>query len=100
MRIKTNRLYVVAARFTLLLFVFLELYSSSHGLTCEEPQKWTVDSLRKYLMDRGGGGVPLSGGSRKADLIRKCVLTDEPQLPILPSAVENRLKLLRGEAKS
>ena len=67
MRIKTNRLYVVAARFTLLLLVFLELYSSSHGLTCEEPQKWTVDSLRKYLMDRGG--VPLSGGSRKADLI-------------------------------
>ena len=54
-------------------------------LTCEELQKWTVDSLQKYLMDRG---VLLSGGSRKADLIRKCVLTDEPQLPILPSAVE------------
>ena len=53
-------------------------------LTSEELQKWNIDSLKKYLMD---GGVPLSGGSRKADLIRKCILTDELQLPILPSVI-------------
>ena len=29
-------------------------------LTSEELQKWNIDSLKKYLMDKG---VPLSGGS-------------------------------------
>ena len=54
-------------------------------LTSEELQKWNIDSFKEYLMDRG---VPLSGGSRKADLIRKCIfLTDELQLPILPSVI-------------
>ena len=53
-------------------------------LTSEELQKWNIDSLKKCLMDRG---VPLSGGSRKADLIRKCILADELQLPILPFVI-------------
>ena len=54
------------------------------GLTFEELQNWIIDSLNTYLMD---GGVPLSGGRRKTDLIRKCILTNELQLPILASVI-------------
>ena len=42
-------------------------------LTSEELQKWNIDSLKKYLMDIYNRGVPLSGGSRETDLIRKCI---------------------------
>ena len=54
------------------------------GLTCEELHKWNIDSLQKYLMDRG---VPLSEGSRNSVLISKYILTDDLQIPILPTVI-------------
>ena len=50
--------------------------------TEEELLVWTVDKLNNYLTTRG---VTVSGGGRKADLIRKVLAADLLQLPILPS---------------
>ena len=58
------------------------------ALTAENLEKWTVESLKMFLLNRG---VPLTGVIRKADLVTKCMLTDQLQLPVLsivPEKVE------------
>ena len=44
--------------------------------TEEELLVWTVDQLKNYLTTRG---VTVSGGGRKADLIRKVLAADGGQ---------------------
>ena len=55
------------------------------ALTAENLEKWTVESLKIFLLNRG---VPLTGGIRKADLVTKCILTDQLQLPVLSTVPE------------
>ena len=52
------------------------------ALTAEELSKWNVGELRKYLNDRG---VPLSGSSRKPDMIENAIFADKLSLPVQPS---------------
>ena len=55
------------------------------ALTVEKLEKCTVESLKIFLSNRG---VPLTGGIRKADLVTKCMLIDQLQLPVLSTAPE------------
>ena len=44
-----------------------------------------MESLKIFFLNRG---VPLAGGIRKADLVTKCILTDQLQLPVLSTVPE------------
>ena len=55
------------------------------ALTAENLEKWTVESLKIFLLNRG---VPLTGGIRKADVVTKCILTDQLKLPVLSTVPE------------
>ena len=48
----------------------------------EELQKWKVEDLRKYLLQRG---VPIGNNARKANLIEKVIFAQKLDLPIQPS---------------
>ena len=50
--------------------------------TQEQFSSWNVDVLKKYLAERG---VPLGGGFRKDDLVKKCMYAQELQLPVQPN---------------
>ena len=55
------------------------------ALTAENLEKWTVESLKMFLLNRG---VPLTGVIHKADLVTKCMLTDQLQLPVISTVTE------------
>ena len=55
------------------------------ALIAENLEKYTVESLKMFLLNRG---VPLTGGIRKADLVTKCMLADQLQLPVLSTVPE------------
>ena len=53
--------------------------------TDEELQKWKVEDLRKYLLQRD---VPIANNARKANLIEKVIFAQKLDLPIQPSQEE------------
>ena len=62
--------------------------------TDEELQRWKVEDLRKYLLQRG---VPIANNARKANLIEKVILAKKLDLPIQPSQEENEKEILNAE---
>ena len=55
------------------------------ALTAENLEKCTVEYLKIFLLNRG---VLLTGEIRKANLVTKCILTDQLQLPVLSTVPE------------
>ena len=53
----------------------------------EELQKWKVEDLRKYLLQRG---VPIGNNSCKANLIEKVICAQKLDLQIQPSQGERQ----------
>ena len=44
--------------------------------------KWSIVVLKQFLSERN---VPVPAGNRKTDIIRKCLLAQELELPVLPN---------------
>ena len=59
--------------------------------TDEELQKWKVEDLRKYLLQRG---IPIGNNARKANLIEKVIFAQKLDLPIQPSQEERGKEIL------
>ena len=63
-------------------FLFLTMV-----FTQEQFSSWNVDVLKKYLAERG---VPLGGGFRKDDLVKKCMYAQELQVESSEPPVTSR----------
>ena len=59
----------------------------------EELQKWKVEDLRKYLLQRG---VPIGNSARKVNLIEKVIFARKLDLPIQPSQEEREKEILNA----
>ena len=59
----------------------------------EELQKWKVEDLRKYLLQRG---VPIGNNVCKANLIEKVIFAHKLDLPIQPSQEERENEILNA----
>ena len=44
--------------------------------------KWSIVVLKQFLSERN---VPVPAGNRKTDIVRKCLLAQELELPVLPN---------------
>ena len=44
--------------------------------------KWSIVALKQFLSERN---VPVPAGNRKTDIVRKCLLAQELELPVLPN---------------
>ena len=64
--------------------------------TDEELQKWKVEDLRKYLLQRG---VPIGTNARKANLIEKVIFAQKLDLPNQPSQEEHEKEILNAKHK-
>ena len=62
--------------------------------TDKELQKWKVEDLRKYLLQRG---VPIGNNARKANLIEKVIFAQKLDLPIQPSLEERKKEILNAK---
>ena len=62
--------------------VLLSVTKETMVFTEDQLREWNAEALTKFLVQRG---VPLSGGIRKDDLIRKCVFVQDLLLPVLMS---------------
>ena len=60
------------------------------ALTREEIEKWDVDALKTYLSERG---VPLRS-AKKLEMVHMCLLTQELQLPVLPTVPEKSSEIM------
>ena len=65
------------------------------AFTFEEFEKWNVDTLKTYLSERG---VPLRS-AKKLEMIRMCLLTQELQLPVLPTVPEKSSEIMCRRSK-
>ena len=70
--------------------LLLSVTKETMVFTEDQLHEWNVEALRKFLVERG---VPLSGGIRKDDLIRKCVFAQDLLLPVLLSAEKKTQKI-------
>ena len=62
--------------------------------TDEELQKWKVEDLWKYLLQRG---VPVGNNAQKANLIEKVILVQKLDLAIQPSQEECEKEILNAK---
>ena len=51
--------------------------------------KWSIVVLKQLLSERN---VPVPAGNRKTDIVRKCLLAQELELPVLPKRTPKLLK--------
>ena len=62
--------------------------------TDEALQKWKVEDLRKYFLQRG---VPIGNNAHKANLIEKVIFVQKLDLPIRPSQDERKKEILNAK---
>ena len=62
--------------------------------TDEELQKWKVEDLRKYLLQRG---VPIGNNACKTNLIEKVIFAHKLDLPIQLSQEERENEILNAK---
>ena len=59
--------------------------------------KWSTVVLKQFLSERN---VPVPAGNRKTDIVRKCLLAQELELPVLPNFMKDTAKLLKEGCKN